>query len=103
MIHNFLDNKVLNISFFNSKYENLGSISNDWLCNTWLKEIGLGQLQDAFKLHLVDGRVLASLTKKDLEKYFGLCKKNFQTSFFLAVDLLRKYDFDVNVKDILLK
>ncbi len=77
------------------KYEKLSEITNDWLCSTWLREVGLCQLRDAFRLHLVDGRLLASLTKKDLEKYFGLSRKNLQTSLFLAIDLLRKYEFDM--------
>ncbi len=77
------------------KYDKLGEIGNEWLCDVWLKEVGLCQLLDAFKMHLIDGRVLASLSKKDLEKYFGLPKKSVQTSLFLAIDLLRKYEFDV--------
>lgn len=78
------------------KYDKLAEIDNDWLCDVWLKEIGLCQLLDAFKMHLIDGRVLASLVKKDLEKYFGLPKKNVQTSLFLAIDLLRKYEFNLD-------
>lgn len=78
------------------KYDKIAEIDNDWLCDVWLKEIGLCQLLDAFKIHLIDGRVLASLVKKDLEKYFGLPKKNVQTSLFLAIDLLRKYEFNLD-------
>jgi hypothetical protein len=78
------------------KNEKISEINNEWLCTIWLKETGLCQLLDAFKLHLVDGRVLATLSKKDLEKYFGFSKKNMQTSLFLAIDLLRKYEFDIN-------
>ncbi|CAF0806729.1 unnamed protein product [Brachionus calyciflorus] len=78
------------------KYTKLGNISTEWLVNTWLKEIGLVYLQGIFRLNLVDGRVLASLQKKDLEKYFGVTRKIHQNSLLLAIELLKKYDFDVD-------
>jgi hypothetical protein len=62
----------------------------------WLKDIGLTQLQSIFKLNLIDGRVLASLQRKDLEKYLGISKRNIQTSLLLGVDLLRRCDFDID-------
>ena len=75
-------------------------ISTNWLCNVWLNEIGLVQLESVFKLNLMDGRVLASLQRKDLEKHLGINKRNLQTSILFAVDLLRKYEFDIEVNNI---
>ena len=77
------------------KYPKLAEINNHWLCNVWLGDIGLINLKDIFKANLVDGRVLASLQRKDLEKYLGICKRTQQTSLLLAIDLLRQYEFDV--------
>ena len=76
------------------KYSKLSEITNEWLVNRWLKDIGLVYLQGIFRLNLVDGRVLASLQKKDLEKYFGITKKIHQNSLLLAIELLKKHDFD---------
>ncbi|RNA03807.1 kazrin-like isoform X4 [Brachionus plicatilis] len=78
------------------KHTKLGEITNEWLVNKWLKDIGLVYLQGIFRLNLVDGRVLASLHKKDLEKYFGVTRKIHQNSLLLAIELLRKHDFDVH-------
>lgn len=77
------------------KHPKLADISTHWLCSTWLVDVGLVNLKECFKLNLIDGRVLASLQKKDLEKYLGICKRTHQTSLLLAIDLLRKYDFDI--------
>lgn len=55
------------------------------------------QYASVFKLNLVDGRVLASLQKKDLEKHFGMHKRHHQASLIAGVEFLRKYDFDINV------
>jgi hypothetical protein len=43
----------------------------------------------------VDGRVLASLHRKDLEKYLGIGKRHHQQSVLAGIELLRKYDFDI--------
>ena len=47
-----------------------------------------------FKTNLVDGRVLASLHRKDLDKYFGIHKKIHQTSILTGIELLKKYEYD---------
>jgi hypothetical protein len=73
----------------------LADISTHWLCSTWLVDVGLVNLKECFKANLIDGRVLASLQKRDLEKYLGICKRTQQTSLLLAIDLLRQYDFDI--------
>lgn len=75
----------------------MNEITTEWITNTWLKEIGLIQYASVFKLNLVDGRLLASLQKKDLEKHFGMQKRYHQVSLLVAVEFLRKYEFDTNV------
>ena len=73
----------------------MSEIRNEWVCKIWLSEIGLVQYKDAFKANLVDGRVLNSLQKKDLEKYLNINKRNHQTSILLAIELLRRNEFDI--------
>ena len=85
------------------KYPKLADISNHWLCNVWLADIGLVNLKEIFKANLIDGRVLASLQRKDLEKHLGICKRTQQTSLLLAIDLLRRYDFDVKKIELIRK
>ena len=90
-----IDDLKCQASSVKCKYPKLCEISNDWLCNVWLVDTGLCHLRDTFKLNLIDGNVLASLQRKDLEKYLGVNKRTQQTSLLAGVDLLRKYDFDV--------
>lgn len=78
------------------KYPKLSEITTSWLTNVWLKQIGLSQFQNLFKANLIDGRVLASLQRKDLEKYLSISKRNLQTSILLAIELLRKFEFDID-------
>lgn len=80
-----------------AKYPRLGELSTEWIVGTWLKELGLMQYASVFKLNLVDGRLLASLQRKDLEKHFGMHKRYHQISLVSGVEFLRKYDFDINV------
>ena len=62
-----------------------------------MADIGLPHFSDAMAIHLVDGRVLESLTKEDLKKYFKMTKKLEQMSFFSAIELLRMHDFNREV------
>lgn len=70
-----------------------GKIDSGWLAEIWVTDIGLPQLADTMATHLVDGRVLESLTKDDLKKYFKL-KKMEQMSFLAGVELLRMHDYN---------
>jgi hypothetical protein len=79
------------------KYPKMNEITNDWICNVWLREIGLVQFKSIFRLNLIDGRVLNSLQKKDLEKYMSIHKRNNQISLLIAIDFLRKFEFDIEV------
>lgn len=80
------------------KYPKLNELTNDWVCTTWLKDIGLTQLKGAFRSGLIDGRVLNSFQKKDLEKYLGINKRNTQASLLSAIEFLRRYEFDIEVE-----
>ena len=86
-----------------TKYPKLSEIATSWLCNVWLEDIGLCHLKETFKSNLIDGNVLASLQKKDLEKHLGISKRTQQTSLLLAVEILRRYDFDTARIDSLRK
>lgn len=69
-------------------------LTNKIICNDWLNSIGLKQYQAIFKTNSVDGRVLSTLQRKDLDKYFGVHKRIHQTSILTAIELLKKYEFD---------
>ncbi len=80
-----------------SKNKNLAGISNKWICNQFLKDCGLKQYQSMFKSCLIDGRILATLQRKDLEKYLNIHKRVHQTSLMAGIELLRKHDFNIEV------
>ncbi|CAN0457982.1 unnamed protein product [Rangifer tarandus platyrhynchus] len=44
-------------------------LDHHWVAKAWLNDIGLSQYSQAFQNHLVDGRMLKSLMKRDLEKH----------------------------------
>jgi hypothetical protein len=84
-----------------SKYPKMSEITTEYVCSEWLQEIGLEQYQTQFRQNLVDGRVLASLQRKDLDKHFRIGKRSHQTSILLAIDLLRRHNFDIrNLKNL---
>uniref|UniRef100_A0A8C4SGR6 SAM domain-containing protein n=1 Tax=Erpetoichthys calabaricus TaxID=27687 RepID=A0A8C4SGR6_ERPCA len=60
-----------------------------WVAKAWLCDIGLPQYSQNFLKHLVDGRVLRSLTRRDLEKHLSITKKFHQVSILLGIELLR--------------
>ncbi|XP_030393333.1 kazrin isoform X3 [Gopherus evgoodei] len=53
-------------------------LDHHWVAKAWLNDIGLSQYSQAFQNHLVDGRMLNSLMKRDLEKYLNVSKKFHQ-------------------------
>eukprot|EP00794_Sanderia_malayensis_P015133 gene15133-16689_t len=72
----------------------LSKVDHVWVSYTWLKDLGLSQYSGVFEKNLVDGRMVDTFTKKDLEKHFGMTKKLHQVSFFCGLHLLRKVKFD---------
>ncbi|MGH0118304.1 UNVERIFIED_CONTAM: hypothetical protein FKN15_048540 [Acipenser sinensis] len=72
-------------------------MDHHWVAKAWLSDIGLPQYSQAFQNHLVDGRMLSSLGRRDLEKYLSVSKKLHQVSIMLAIELLHLLSFDKEV------
>jgi len=82
-----------------SKFPPAAAMDHMWVSHEWIYGLGLSQYSAAFEAHLVDGRLLGVLTKKDLDKHLGVHRKCHQTSVMHAIDLLRLVDFDKQVSD----
>lgn len=65
-----------------------------WVSGPWLSEVGLPQYSQAFLSRLVDGRVLNSLSRRDLERHLSIGDHFHQSSLLLAVQLLQTLGFD---------
>uniref|UniRef100_A0A8C5KI36 Kazrin, periplakin interacting protein n=1 Tax=Jaculus jaculus TaxID=51337 RepID=A0A8C5KI36_JACJA len=72
-------------------------LDHHWVAKAWLNDIGLPQYSQAFQNHLVDGRVLSSLMKRDLEKRLNVSKKFHQISILLGIELLCQVSFSREV------
>ncbi|KAA8593324.1 hypothetical protein FQN60_009440 [Etheostoma spectabile] len=57
-------------------------------------DVGLPQYSQTFQTHLVDGRVLNSLSRRDLERFLNISDQFHQTSLLLAIQLLQILNFD---------
>uniref|UniRef100_G3SLG5 Kazrin, periplakin interacting protein n=1 Tax=Loxodonta africana TaxID=9785 RepID=G3SLG5_LOXAF len=68
-------------------------LDHHWVAKAWLNDIGLSQYSQAFQNHLVDGRMLNSLMKRDLEKHLNVSKKFHQVSILLGIELLYQVNF----------
>ncbi|CAN0026492.1 unnamed protein product [Lampetra planeri] len=69
-------------------------LDHHWVAKTWLRDVGLPQYAQVFHSQLVDGHVLGSLGRKELEKLLGVTSKFHQTSILHAIELLRSVAFD---------
>ncbi|XP_066296840.1 kazrin-like isoform X11 [Branchiostoma lanceolatum] len=76
------------------KYSKASQMDHRWVSRTWLTDLGLPQYRPAFESLLVDGRVLATLSRKDLEKYLSISRKFHQVSLLHGIDFLRRVKFD---------
>lgn len=85
------------------KYPMAGRVDCGWLAEVWMTDIGLPHFSDVMATHLVDGRVLESLSKEDLKKYFKMTKKLEQMSFFSGIELLRMHDYNREVSLLVLE
>ncbi|KAG7280520.1 hypothetical protein CRUP_022050 [Coryphaenoides rupestris] len=65
-----------------------------WVACSWLADVGLPQYAQSFREQLVDGRVLGSLSRRDLELQLGVSERFHQSSLLLAVQLLQQLGFD---------
>ncbi|XP_029007599.1 kazrin-A-like [Betta splendens] len=69
-------------------------LDHHWVSTSWLSDVGLPQYSQTFQAHLVDGRVLNSLSRRDLERFLSISDHFHQTSILLAVQLLQMLSFD---------
>ncbi|KAK1897812.1 Kazrin [Dissostichus eleginoides] len=69
-------------------------LDHHWVAKAWLSDMGLPQYSQAFHNHLVDGRLLNSLTRRDLERHLNITKKFHQVSLLLGIELLQLLNFD---------
>ncbi|CAI5647154.1 unnamed protein product [Oreochromis niloticus] len=69
-------------------------MDHHWVAKAWLSDVGLPQYSQAFHNHLIDGRVLNSLTRRDLERHLNITKKFHQVSLLLGIELLHLLHFD---------
>ncbi|KAJ8388946.1 hypothetical protein AAFF_G00125070 [Aldrovandia affinis] len=70
------------------------ALDHHWVAKAWLGDVGLPQYSQAFHNHLVDGRMLNSLTRRDLERFLNVTKKCHQISLLLGIELLHMLGFD---------
>uniref|UniRef100_A0A8C4DM13 Kazrin, periplakin interacting protein b n=1 Tax=Dicentrarchus labrax TaxID=13489 RepID=A0A8C4DM13_DICLA len=69
-------------------------MDHHWVATSWLSDVGLPQYSQSFQTHLVDGRVLNSLSRRDLERFLNISDQYHQTSLLLAIQLLQMLSFD---------
>ncbi|XP_071191070.1 kazrin, periplakin interacting protein b isoform X2 [Salvelinus alpinus] len=72
-------------------------MDHHWVAKSWLSDVGLPQYSQAFQNQLVDGRVLNSLSRRDLERLLNITTQSHQTSLLLAIQLLQLLNFDKEV------
>lgn len=73
-------------------------MDHHWVATSWLSDVGLPQYSQTFQAHLVDGRVLNSLSRRDLERFLNISDQFHQTSLLLAIQLLQILSFDKEVR-----
>ena len=83
----------------NSKFAQAPKLDVTWVAHKLLPELGLPQYSHVFERNLVDGRILNSLCRRDLEKHFDIHRKFHQASILHAVELLRRMEFDREVSE----
>ncbi|XP_072537735.1 kazrin-A isoform X2 [Salminus brasiliensis] len=72
-------------------------LDHHWVAQAWLSDVGLPQYSQFFHTHLVDGRLLSTLTRPDLEKHLHVSKKAHQGSLLLGIQLLHVLNFNKEV------
>ncbi|UYV68529.1 KAZN [Cordylochernes scorpioides] len=75
-------------------YPKLGLLGHGWVVEEWLPSLGLGCYAERFAAQLVDGRVLETLTRRDLEKHLGVTRRFHQASLAAGIHLLRTLRYD---------
>lgn len=75
-------------------YPKICLVTHTWVAGEWLTSLGLSCYRDHFAAQLVDGRVLDTLSRKDLERHLGVARRAHQVSLLHGVQLLRALRFD---------
>ncbi|KAL3861124.1 hypothetical protein ACJMK2_007193 [Sinanodonta woodiana] len=78
-------------------YPKASQLDHSWVADKWISDLGLPQYKSVFENNLVDGRMLSHLSRKDMEKYFGIHRKFHQASIHHAVELLHRLGCDKEV------
>ncbi|XP_053360294.1 kazrin-A-like [Clarias gariepinus] len=73
---------------------NAADLDHHWVAQAWLNDVGLPQYSQFFHTHLVDGRLLSTITRTDLEKNLHVSKKAHQSSMLLGIQLLHMLNFN---------
>lgn len=84
--------------YLSHRLSKASEIEHHWVATTWLSDVGLPQYSQTFQTHLVDGRVLNSLSRRDLERFLNISDQFHQTSLLLAIQLLQMLSFDKEVR-----
>ncbi|KAA0713982.1 Kazrin-A [Triplophysa tibetana] len=72
-------------------------MDHHWVAQAWLTDVGLPQYSQFFHTHLVDGRLLSTLTRTDLDKHMHVSKKAHQSSLLLGIQLLHTLNLDKEI------
>lgn len=80
-----------------NRLSKLSEMDHHWVSTSWLSDVGLPQYSQTFQTQLVDGRVLNSLSRRDLERFLNISDHFHQTSLLLAIQLLQMLSFDKEV------
>lgn len=93
-----MPHRSINDCFFICRLSKAADLDHHWVAKAWLSDVGLPQYSQAFHNHLVDGRMLNSLTRHDLERHLNITKKFHQISLLLGIELLQLLQFDKEVR-----
>lgn len=91
---------LLSMTVSNVRLSKAAEMDHHWVAKSWLSDIGLPQYSQAFQSQLVDGRVLNSLSRRDLERLLNITTQSHQTSLLLAIQLLQLLNFDKEVRPV---